>query len=181
LSLTSAPVLPAAAIARPAIPGWLRARPELLLTPLLLALILGAWEAVVGTGLVSRHLLPPPSAIVVALVDGLASGLYAEHAAVTALQAAIGFAIACASGVLLGGAIAEWALLRRIVYPYMVALQTMPKIALAPLLVVWFGFGMPSKIAVATVISFFPVLVNTIAGLDHSDAGRLDVLRALGA
>jgi NitT/TauT family transport system permease protein len=63
----------------------------------------------------------------------------------------------------------------------LIAIQTMPKIALAPLQIVWFGFGIPSKIAVAMVISFFPVLVNTIAGMKNCDQGRLDVMRALGA
>jgi len=86
-----------------------------------------------------------------------------------------------AIGLTLGTLIAEFRVVERILYPYLVALQTMPKIALAPVLLVWFGFGLGSKIAVAAVISLFPVLVNTIAGLKNCDSGRLDVLRALGA
>jgi NitT/TauT family transport system permease protein len=153
----------------------------LVLTPALFLAITGVWEAAVRLGFVSRHLLPSPSTIAVALLEGLRSGIYLENAWVTSLQALLGFAIACVSGVLIGGAIAEFPLLRRILYPYLVALQTMPKIALAPLLVVWFGFGPSSKIAVAAIIAFFPMLVTTIAGLRNTDAGRLDVLRALGA
>jgi NitT/TauT family transport system permease protein len=117
----------------------------------------------------------------VALVSGFSDGLFLKHGLVTLSEAASGFAIAVGAGLVVGTLIAEIRFLERAVYPYLVALQTMPKIALAPLLVVWFGFGPASKIAVATIIAFFPMLVTMIAGLRHSDQGRLDVLRALGA
>lgn len=161
--------------------AWLRERPELALTPLVFLGIVTLWQAVAWLELVSRFILPAPSSIAAALAAGLASGLFLQHALVTVTEAAAGFAIAVAAGLVVGTLVAEFRWLERAVYPYLVALQTMPKIALAPLLVVWFGFGPASKIAVAAVISFFPMLVTTLAGLRDTDQGRLDVLRALGA
>lgn len=140
-----------------------------------------AWQAMVSLEVVSRHVLPLPSSIPPSLVGLIGSGELGINLATTLMEAAAGFAIATGIGLVLGGLIAEFRTVERVVYPYLIALQTMPKIALAPLLLVWFGFGLGSKIAVAAVISLFPVLVNTIAGLKGCDQGRLDVLRALGA
>ncbi|WP_149538876.1 ABC transporter permease [Siccirubricoccus phaeus] len=174
--------LPAEAAPRlPALPAWLRARPEYLLSPLALLAVLLLWQGVVRSGLVSVYVLPAPSDILAALAEGLQSGLFLRHGLVTLSEAATGFAAAVGAGLLIGALIAEVRFLERAVYPYLVAIQTMPKIALAPLLVVWFGFGPMSKIAVATIIAFFPMLVTTIAGLRDTNQGRLDVLRALGA
>lgn len=140
-----------------------------------------ACEAAVATGIVSKFVLPLPSSIPAELQGLIDTGALADNIATTVWEAFCGFAIATGIGLLLGGLIAEFRLIERTLYPYIVALQTMPKIALAPVLLVWFGFGLGSKIAVAAVISLFPILVNTIAGLKSCDQGRLDVLRALGA
>jgi NitT/TauT family transport system permease protein len=178
---TSLPSLRPRLSAPPALPAWLRERPELALTPLAFLGIVSLWQAVAELELLSRFVLPAPSEIAASLAAGMASGLFAEHALVTVGEAAAGFGIAAIAGLVVGTLVAELRWLERSVYPYLVALQTMPKIALAPLLVVWFGFGPGSKIAVAAVISFFPMLVTTLAGLRNTDQGRLDVLRALGA
>lgn len=163
------------------VPAWLRERPELALAPLVFLALMTIWQGLAWTGWISRFVLPAPSSIAEALVAGLASGLFLQHALVTVSEAAIGFGIAVGAGLAIGTLVAESRFLERAVYPFLVALQTMPKIALAPLFVVWFGFGPSSKIAVAAIISFFPMLVTTIAGLRGTDQGRLDVLRALGA
>jgi NitT/TauT family transport system permease protein len=182
--LSGQEALQASALPQPAprlIPAWLRERPELALTPLVFLLIVTLWQGVAWLELVSRFILPAPSHIAQSLVQGIASGVFLQHGLVTVAEAATGFGIAVAAGLVIGTLIAEFRILERAVYPYLVALQTMPKIALAPLFVVWFGFGPTSKIAVAAIISFFPMLVTTIAGLRGTDQGRLDVLRALGA
>ena len=158
-----------------------RPLPDLALTALLVLGVIGACQAAVAFGLVSRFLIPLPSSVLPALAELVTGGTLGQAILVTVGEAATGFAIAVAIGLTLGTLIAEFRPVERILYPYLVALQTMPKIALAPVLLVWFGFGLGSKIAVAAVISLFPVLVNTIAGLRNCDAGRLDVLRALGA
>jgi len=159
----------------------LRPLPDLALTALLVVTVVATCQALVFFGVVSRFVIPLPSSIVPALGDLVSGGTLGENVLTTVGEAASGFAIAVAIGLVLGALIAEFLLVERILYPYLIALQTMPKIALAPVLLVWFGFGLGSKIAVAAVISLFPILVNTIAGLKSCDAGRLDVLRALGA
>jgi NitT/TauT family transport system permease protein len=84
-------------------------------------------------------------------------------------------------GLFIGLVIVVFPTTERIVYPYVVALQTVPKVAIAPLMVVWFGFGMTSKVLVVALVSLFPVLVNVIAGLRAVDQDRLDLLGALSA
>ncbi|MFO1161514.1 MAG: ABC transporter permease [Reyranellaceae bacterium] len=154
---------------------------DLALTVALCVAGIVAWQGLVSAGIVSRHVLPLPSSIPEAFVTLIYSGELLPNLLTTLGEAAVGFAIAAAIGLALGGMIAEFRVVERVVYPYLIALQTMPKIALAPVLLVWFGFGLGSKIAVAAVISLFPILVNTVAGLKSCDPGRLDVLRALGA
>jgi NitT/TauT family transport system permease protein len=151
------------------------------LTLLLCVSVIAACQLLVSAGIVSKFVLPLPSSIPAELAGLFDTGVLGENILTTVWEAFCGFAIATGLGLALGALIAEFRTVERIVYPYLIALQTMPKIALAPVLLVWFGFGLGSKIAVAAVISLFPILVNTIAGLKGCDQGRLDVLRALGA
>jgi NitT/TauT family transport system permease protein len=155
--------------------------PDWMLTTLLIASVIGLCQGLIVTGVVSKYVMPLPSSIPISLWELVKSGVLFDNALTTLMEAVSGFAIAAALGLMLGALIAEFRMFERVFYPYIVALQTMPKIALAPVLLVWFGFGPGSKIAVAAVISLFPILVNTIAGLKSCDSGRLDVLRALGA
>jgi NitT/TauT family transport system permease protein len=150
-------------------------------TLLLCVSVIVACQVLVSTNIVSKYVLPLPSSIPSELAALSDTGALGDNILTTVWEAFCGFAIATCLGLTLGASIAEFRLVERIVYPYLIALQTMPKIALAPVLLVWFGFGLGSKIAVAAVISLFPILVNTIAGLKGCDQGRLDVLRALGA
>jgi NitT/TauT family transport system permease protein len=159
----------------------LRKRPELVLSPALLVVLLVAWEYAIPVFKISPFILPPPSQIWASLVDGIGSGLYLRHLAVTMAQAVCGFLVASTLGLVIGAVIARSRLFERVVYPYLVALQTVPKIAIAPLIIIWFGYGMSSKIVVSALLAFFPVLVNAIVGLKSCDQGRLDVMRALAA
>ena len=159
----------------------LRRRPELVLSPLLLLALLGTWQILVPALEISDLVLPTPLAILRSLWSGFYSGLYGSHALVTIGEAAAGFAIAALMGLLVGAAIAQSKLAERVIYPYLIALQTIPKIAIAPLIIIWFGYGMSSKIVVSAMLAFFPVLVNVIVGLKSCDAGKLDVMRSLSA
>lgn len=143
--------------------------------------LMGSWEALIRVLEVPSFLVPPPSAIVLALWSGLSSGLYFSHGFVTASEAVIGFVAGSLLGLAIGTVIVVFPTMERIVYPYVVALQTVPKVAIAPLMVVWFGFGMISKVLVVALVSLFPVLVNVIAGLRAVDQDRLDLLGALSA
>jgi NitT/TauT family transport system permease protein len=160
-------------------PRRMRGRPELLLTPLSFLLLLAVWEWAVQHYAINSILLPPPSKIWRSLAEGVTSGLYLKHFLVTVSEAALGFAIAAVSGVIIGTLVTQFWLLERTVYPYLIALQSMPKIAIAPLIVIWFGYGGLSKVVIAAMISFFPILVNVVVGLRTCDASKIDLVRSL--
>jgi NitT/TauT family transport system permease protein len=152
-----------------------------ILSVLLLAFILGSWELLVRSGGVPVFVLPPPSAIFMAMWRGFASGVYWEHIAVTMFQVLAGYAIGCGLGFLLGVAIALNRYVAYFLYPYIIMFLSMPKVALVPLIVLWFGLGMTSKIVTAALISFFPLMINTITGLNAANKDSIDLMRSLGA
>src|SRR5262249_14842459 len=151
------------------------------LIPAVFVVFVGLWEWVVRQWSVPAYIAPAPSAVTRSLVAGIRSGVYLEHFWVTLGEALAGFAIAAVAGVALGAAIAQSRLVERTVYPYLVALQTLPKIAIAPLIIVWAGFGLSSKVVIAALVAFFPVLVNVIVGLKTVDSSRLELMRSLQA
>jgi len=159
----------------------LRARPHLALSALVFVGGVLLWEAIVRVFRVPSFLAPAPTAVAASLAGGIRSHLYVEHFGVTLYEALAGFLIAAASGIVIGAVIAQFRLVERTVYPYLVALQTMPKIAIAPLIVVWFGFDTSSKVVIAATVAFFPVLVNVVVGLKTIDAGKLELMRSLRA
>jgi len=128
---------------------------------------------------VEPYIFPAPSAIAMALYSGIASGLYLKALAVTLTEILGGFAIGSVCGILLGIAMVQIPVLDRFVYPYVVALQTVPKVAIAPLMIVWFGFGISSKIIIVALTCLFPSLVNTIAGLRAVDSDRIALIKAM--
>jgi len=143
------------------------------------------WEAVCRAGWVSRLVLPAPSAIGVelwgALREIVLGGPMRGHTLITLYEILAGFVVGVGLGFVLGVLIAEVATARRILMPYLIALNAAPKIALAPLLLVWFGFGTSSKIVMAALIAFFPLLVNVIAGLASVEPAKLKLMRSLAA
>jgi NitT/TauT family transport system permease protein len=145
---------------------------------LLLALV---WEALPRLGFVSKILLPPVTDITVAFVELVTGKIFWEHFWVTLYEMVAGFILGTAIGLALGILLGVFEPLKRLTYPIVVAFQSVPKIVLAPLLITWFGYGTESKIAMAVIISFFPVLINTLVGLGSvpSDATRL--MRSLQA
>lgn len=169
----------AAAPRRPSV--WLARLGDAALPAVTLLLLLAGWEWGVRLQGIGAYLLPPPSLVAGALADMAADGSLWANLQVTMVATLGGFAIALAAGVVIGALIAQNRLLERTVYGYLVAIQTLPKIALAPLFVAWFGFGIGSKVGVAALIAFFPILVNVIIGLKSCDAGKIDLMRALSA
>lgn len=128
---------------------------------------------------VPPYVFPAPSAIGVALYDGLTNGTYLQALAVTLTEILGGFAIGSICGIVLGIAMVQVPVLNRLVYPYVVGLQTVPKVAIAPLMIVWFGFGISSKIVIVALTCLFPSLVNTIAGLRAVDSDRIALITAM--
>src|SRR5262245_15308429 len=133
-----------------ATPPWRRLSRAIIdraVSPLFAALLLLYWEFPVRYFAVEALLLPPPSHIAMAFWNGLASGLFLKHFAITVYRALSGFAIASLLGIALGAAISHFRFVEKTVYPWVVALQTVPKIAIAPLILVWCGYGSLSKVA----------------------------------
>ena len=128
---------------------------------------------------VEPYVFPAPSAVGLALWQGITSGLYLHGLAITLTEVLGGFAIGSACGILLGIAMVQMPMLNRVVYPYVVGLQTVPKVAIAPLMIIWFGFGIPSKIVIVAMTCLFPSLVNTIAGLRAVDSDRIALITAM--
>jgi NitT/TauT family transport system permease protein len=151
------------------------------LRALLLVASLALWEVAVRALRVPAFILPPPSEIGAALVRGAATGIYLRHFCVTLAETLLGFALGSTIAFALGTALAASPRLEYFLYPYIVMFQSIPKVALAPLVVIWFGLGLTSKVVSAALIAFFPLLVNTIVGLRSADEDRIDLMRSLGA
>lgn len=148
---------------------------------LLAATLLLAWEAACRALRVPALVLPPPSAIAASLWQGLASGYFWPHLRATGLELLLGVLAGSALGFLAGVALGELPLLRRLLMPYVIASQVVPKLALAPLFVLWFGFGMTSTVVITALICFFPLMENTLTALQQVPPERLELFRMLGA
>lgn len=151
------------------------------LSLLLLALLLGLGELATRMGWVSSLILPAPTAVVDALVSGFANGVYWNHLWSTVSATLLGFGLATATGLTIGGVLAALPSVERVLYPFIVAFQSTPKIAIAPLVIIWVGFGDISKIVIIVIVCFFPILVNTMQGLRLRERERQELVVALGA
>jgi len=151
-----------------------------------LAVLIVSWIAAVHLLKIPSYILPKPEAVVRALWSGLAVsptsplGYYLPLWG-TLSNAAVGCAIGVALGLVIGSLMAEVEAVERLVMPYAFALQSLPKVAIAPLIVIWFGFGDGSKIAISALLSFFPVLINSFTGLRAVEPERIDLMRSLSA
>ena len=145
----------------------------------LLGGLLLLWQAAVSLTGVPRWLLPAPTDVAVALVED--RRLLAENAVVTLWEVLIGFVIAVMAGVGCGILITRFPLVDRALYPLIIASQTVPVPAIAPLLLVWFGYGLLPKVLVTALVGFFPLVVNTVEGVRGTDREVVNLLRAFGA
>jgi putative hydroxymethylpyrimidine transport system permease protein len=145
----------------------------------LLGLLVGGWELLARLGHVENYLLPAPSEVMSALWND--RDLLAPDAWVTAREVLLGFGLALAVGVAIAVVLHLSPLLRRAIYPLVVASQAVPVIVIAPILVIWFGFGMTPKLIVIALICFFPLVVNTLDGLAGVDREQQKMMRTLGA
>lgn len=144
-------------------------------------LVTGGWELAVRWAGVPAFILPPPSAIAAQLWGMAGQPLFWADLGVTLNEVLLGYAAAIVVAVVLGVAIAQVAVLELALMPYIVAFQTIPSVALAPLFLQWFGYGTLSKVVMAALIAFFPILVNVIAGLQASGRDEIQMARAFGA
>jgi NitT/TauT family transport system permease protein len=152
-----------------------------LLRILLIVAVLSVWEALVWALSVPQFILPAPSSISMALYRGFASSLYIDHLWITLAETLIGFALGTLLAFALGIAVALSRRTEYFLYPFIVMFQAMPKVALAPLIIIWFGLGLTSKVVSAALVAFFPLMVNTIVGLRSADEDRINLMRSLAA
>ena len=176
----------ASALSREGRPGMLRRYPQFTISPAILAALLAAWWLATDVLGAPAYVLPPPEDVLRALTAGLSrspwdNASYWYHAGITVWEALLGFAIGSALGALLGLVLSHWPLLGRSWYPYIVGFQSLPKVALAPLMVVWFGFGLEGKVFITAIIAFFPVLVNTMAGYQAVEPERIELAHSCDA
>lgn len=158
-----------------------RRRRRTLTGGLAVALFLAVWQLVGSWNLVRANLISYPTQILAVGASLVASGELGRHALVSLQEFVYGFAPAVAVGILLGLAMGQFRRLRYLLDPLVMALYTAPRIALIPILVVWFGVGMESKVAVVFLGAVFPILVNTLAGVQQIDPLWVRAARAFGA
>jgi NitT/TauT family transport system permease protein len=151
-----------------------------------IAALLALWQAAVTFLDVPTYILPRPMQVWAALKSGLfvpldsPAGFYIPIAS-TLANAAMGFVIGSILGLLVGSLMAEFRGVETVLMPYAFALQTLPKVAIAPLIVIWFGFGNGSKVAMAALLAFFPLMVNSFTGIRNTEPERIDLMRSLSA
>jgi NitT/TauT family transport system permease protein len=150
-------------------------------TILIGVLLFGFWELLPQMGIVDPIILPPFSDVAYALYTLVRQDFFLTHFLVTLNEMVVGFVLGTIIGLVGGIVLAVWQPVKRLTYAYVVGFQATPKIVFAPLFIAWFGFGQESKIVTAIVICFFPVLLNTMVGLESvpEDARRL--MRSLRA
>jgi putative hydroxymethylpyrimidine transport system permease protein len=156
-----------------------RVLPAALPAALVALLVLAAWEALVRLFGVPAFLLPGPSAIAGAFWES--RDLLLRHAGPTASEAVLGFLAAVVAGALSGLLINRSALAERSLYPWLVVSQTLPTVAIAPILVTWLGYGQLPKVLVVTLFCFFPITVATVDGLRATDPDLVRLMRSFGA
>jgi NitT/TauT family transport system permease protein len=158
-----------------------RARTERVLAALVFVGFLATWAGLIWVRNMSPLVLPSPLRVWNNLVANLANGHLLVHAWVTLQEIILGFLGGSALGIGLGTAVAHSQMLLRVLNPYIIASQAMPKLALAPIFVLWFGFGIFPKVVIAALIAFFPLLENTITGLNEVDPDKIELFRSLDA
>ena len=148
---------------------------------LLILVLLGIWEALPLFGVMSEIVLPRFTNVAQAFWELLQTDHFWGHLRVTLNEIFWGFILGTLFGLVSGIFLAVFGPLKRLTYPFVVAFQAVPKIVLAPLFISWFGYGQSSKIVMAVVISFFPVLINTLVGLESVPQEAVRLMRSLRA
>jgi len=152
----------------------------MILSIVLMPILLLSWEYWVRSGAVSDTLVAPPSEVAGALWRAIVHGTMWEDIWVTIQEVLLGFLVGGVVGVISGSILGESVFLDRVLRPYVVAFQSIPKIALAPLIVIWLGYDLASKVAIASTIAFFPVLINTLAGIRATPTDQIELMTAYG-
>jgi NitT/TauT family transport system permease protein len=148
---------------------------------LVLIAFIVAWQAIVEGFSVPAFVVPAPTLLASRAYSIFAQGILWPHLLTTLGEILLGLLLGAAAGFLIGVLVALVPLVEDLIYPYLVAVQTLPKVAIAPLLIIWFGYGTTSKVVTAAMVAFFPMLVNVITGFHTADRDQVDMMKAFGA
>lgn len=154
---------------------------ELLLVPVALVASIGLWSTIAHLGGYPAFLLPTPTEVWHRFLRVAADGTLWYHTSVTLLEILGGLALGLTVATVIGYVLAKFRPVERLLSPYIVASQSVPIVALAPLLIVWFGFGMLSKVLVCALTIFFPVLINTVVGIRSVERHLAELMYSLQA
>lgn len=143
--------------------------------------IVAAWYVVTALRWVPDYLLPAPGKVGAALLRSLSDGTMARHLLPTLQATVVGYAAGCLAAVALAALVSEFRWVERALLLHLLALQSIPKVSIAPLIFLWLGFDIAGKIVLVALICFFPVFANALAGLRAVDADLHDLMRAAGA
>jgi NitT/TauT family transport system ATP-binding protein len=154
---------------------------EHLLVPLGLLAFVAIWAAAARLGGLPEFILPRPSTVWGRFVEALTGGIVLSNVLVTAKESLLGFACGSSTAIFFGYLLAKEKALERLLSPYIVAMQAIPIVALAPLLIIWFGFGIRTKVLISALIIFFPILVNSVVGIRSADGEIMELMTSLDA
>jgi len=160
---------------------WQRHHFEILLIPIALIIFVLLWEGIIRLGNYPTFILPSPGKVATTFGRTVVDGTLWHHTLATLSEVFLGLALGLVVATVLGYFLAKNQVVERLLAPYIVALQSVPVVAIAPLLVIWFGSGQTSKVLVCALIVFFPVLINTIVGVRSVDEDLRDLMRSLQA
>ncbi len=160
---------------------WLAANIQFVLIPIALAIFLIAWQMVVAINQYPAFILPTPRQVAATWVENWTNGNIPRHSGITLFEIFLGFSIAFAFASVVGYWLAKSPLIEKIVSPYLVASQAVPLVAVGPLIIIWIRIGLVQNAMVAAVISFFPMLVNTIVGVRSVGQEHRELMRSYAA
>ncbi len=160
---------------------WIRDHIEYVLVPFALLLALLAWELIVLVNQYPAFILPTPREVAVSFIDNWTRGIIPYHLQITLFEIVLGFSISFVFATSVGYALAKSPLLEKIVSPYLVATQAIPIVALGPLIIIWINTGPVQNALIATLVSFFPMLVNTIVGVRSVREEYRELMRSYSA
>lgn len=158
-----------------------RSMRRLAATLLSLAAFLVAWKLLTVVAGMPEYILPAPEVVAKRAVRAIGSGLLWEHTAVTLTEILLGLAVGAGSAIGVGVALGKSVVIERVLSPYIVAAQSVPILALAPLLDIWFGGGLLARVLICALIVFFPIAIATMVGIRSADPLLVEMFRSLGA
>lgn len=153
--------------------------PPAVVATVVLAVVIAIWQLVVTVADIKPFILPPPSAVATTFVELWPTLI--SNAKVTLVEIALGFGLGVLMGFMLAVVMALVPVIRAALYPIVLATQTTPKIAIAPLFIIWFGVGLLPKVLIIALLVFFPVLINTLVGIQSVDHSQLALMRSVNS